>query len=233
MTGIQEQSRGEDANIPVPSDIAAVGILPQPSRESAAPESTTRAHQIDTQIGDVTFKFASDSHEYMREYIRNADQKAIFYFSVCSALLAFEHTQNWAQLWVKQPSLWSVTDFITCVAMIGLAVAATCFLFVVFPRLGGSPRGLIFFKSVASYASAEEYVSDVVRRSEANLASDKLRHCHELAKVANSKYSILAIGLRIGAVALVCSLFLLVAVKRNDGTERSTQSAPSAADKSG
>ncbi|MFC4761595.1 Pycsar system effector family protein [Dyella koreensis] len=230
MTGTQEQSRGEGANIPTPPDIAAVTMLPPSDRVPHAPEVGMRGHQSDATGQPATMTFASESHEYIREYIRNADQKAIFYFSVCSALLAFEHTQNWSQRWTKLPSEWSALDLVTCAAMIGLALAAACFLYVVIPRLGGSPRGLIFFKSVAAYANAEEYVSDVVKRSEADLASEKLRHCHELAKVASSKYTALAAGLRVGGVAILCSLVLLVSVpprNGNDPTKPPTTSAPS------
>jgi hypothetical protein len=182
-----------------------------------------RTHLPDDNAPAATTKFAGESHEYIREYIRNADQKAIFYFSVCSALLAFEHTQNWARHWIRPPSSWSAMDLVTCASMIGLAVAAACFLYVVIPRLGGSPRGLIFFKSVATYTNAEEYVSDVVKRSEADLMAEKLRHCYELAKIASEKYTVLAVGLRIGSVAILCSLFLLVSATTPQDREAAPQ----------
>jgi pycsar effector protein len=222
MTTIQDQSSGDNTNIPSPPDIATVTMLSQSHRAPSAPEATMRTHLLDENATTATTKFAGESHEYIREYIRNADQKAIFCFSVCSALLAFEHTQNWAQRWIRPPSSWSVVDLVTCASMIGLATAAVCFLYVVIPRLGGSPRGLIFFKSVATYTNAEEYISDVAKRSEADLTSEKLRHCYELAKVASSKYNVLATGLRVGSVAILCSIFLFVSAT----TPLDSRSAP-------
>ncbi|MGF6711186.1 hypothetical protein QFZ41_002150 [Luteibacter sp. W1I16] len=229
MATTEDQSSGDNTNIPSPPDIDTVTLLSQSGRAPSAPEATMRAHLSDENVPAAATKFAGESHEYIREYIRNADQKAIFYFSVCSALLAFEHTQNWAQHWLRPSSTWSAMDLITCASMIGLAVSAACFLYVVIPRLGGSPRGLIFFKSVATYTNAEEYVSDVVKRSEADLTSEKLRHCYELAKVASSKYTVLAVGLRIGSVAILCSLFLLVSATtpQDGGAAAKGASSPS------
>jgi hypothetical protein len=211
MTNTPDQSSRAEATIPSPLDIAAVTMLPPDGRAPPSPAVTSRQHQSEIVMTASTVKFASESHDYVREYIRNADQKAIFYFSVCSALLAFEHSQNWAQQWTKLPSMWTAGDLLTCASMTGLAIAAASFLFVVFPRLGGSPRGLIFFRSVATYPTADEYVADVARRSDIELTTEKLRHCYELAKVASSKYSFLSFGLRVGGVAILCSLLLLVA----------------------
>lgn len=204
-------------NIPSPPGIATVTLTPQADNATQAPTSGIRGSQADTVRSAAIMKFAGDSHEYIREYIRNADQKAAFYFSICSALLAFEHTQDWAKRWISPPSHWSATDLISCISMVGLALASTCFLYVIMPRLGGSIRGLIFFKSVASFANADEYVSEVAERSEGDLASEKLRHCHELAKIASTKYDWLAIGLRIGGVAILCSLLLLVSMAPHNG----------------
>src|ERR1035441_7419098 len=40
---------------------------------------------------DYHAKFAEEVHNYLREYIRNADQKAAFFFAGATALLAFLH----------------------------------------------------------------------------------------------------------------------------------------------
>jgi hypothetical protein len=210
---ISDQSQGSKSEIPTPPNLADVTLLPGSTGPVAAPTEEIMSDKSSPQGNDVAMKFASESHDYVREYIRNADQKAIFYFSICSALLAFEHTQGWSQHWIRPPSLWSAADLLCCIAMVGLAAAASSFLWVVMPRLGGSPRGLIFFKSVATYSSGDDYVSDVVKRSESELTAEKLRHCHELARVAVGKFSALALGLRIGGVAIICSLFLLLALQ--------------------
>jgi hypothetical protein len=71
------------------------------------------------------------------------------------------------------------------VSMIGLAVGAGILLSVIFPRLKGSRRGILFFNAIAEYDSS------------------KLQHCYDLSKVCSAKY-------RIAATAL---LFLLLLSK--------------------
>lgn len=212
MNDRKTQSVSTETEISTPPDITSVTILP-PLQPKQSPSSTEEKTQpMKEGASAPTYKFAHESHEYVREYIRNADQKSIFYFSICSTLLAFEHLQSWAARWVKSPMTWSMVDFASFVAMVGLALAAACFLFAVVPRLGGSPRGFIFFKSVANYLNADQYISDVAGRQESELTAEKLRHCYELAKIATSKFAWMAIGLWITLVAIPCSLFLLVSV---------------------
>ncbi|WP_186013353.1 Pycsar system effector family protein [Burkholderia gladioli] len=212
MDKSQAQLGSTEANISPPPGIASTSILTTP-QVGAVPAAADAKTQPATETANpITYKFAAESHDYMREYIRNADQKAIFYFTICSALLAFEHTQSWSLRWAKYPTTWGIVDLATFISMAGLALAAAAFLLTVIPRLNGSPRGLIFFRSVANYGSSNDYISDIVTRSESDLASEKLRHCYELSKIASSKYTWIGYGLRIGAVALVCSLFLLVTV---------------------
>lgn len=212
MSDEQAQSKSSETKIPIPSDIAAVTILPAPQSSSSPAYKEEKIQPASEVSPGPTYKFAHESHEYMREYIRNADQKAIFYFSICSALLAFEHIQSWVTRWTKSPLTWSIMDFASFVSMVGLAIAAALFLFAVVPRLGGSPRGLIFFKSVANYSSADQYIADITRQKEADLTAEKLRHSYELAKIATSKYRVIGIGLGIAFVATLCSLLLLVSV---------------------
>jgi hypothetical protein len=154
--------------------------------------------------------FANQSSDYLREYIRHADQKSIFFFSICSALLAFEHAQNWATRWIKTDPL-TAWDLTTGAAMSLLAIAGACFLWVVKPRLGGSKRGIIFFMAVAEFATADEYIETVATRSDSDVATETLRHCYDLAKVAAAKYQVMAIGQVVGGLALALSLLLLVA----------------------
>lgn len=211
MTDHRDTVTGKSNAISPPRDLDSVSIAPTASAPSL-PDTTAKIAAPNEPATGSTLKFAAESHEYVREYIRNADQKAIFYFSVCSALLAFEHTQGWGRRWLKAPLTWSAVELLTCVAMLTLAVAASLFLYTVLPRLGGSPRGFIFFKAISAYESADAYISDVIKRTEADLAVEKLRHTYELASVASSKYATLNLGLRVGTAGIVCSLLLLLAV---------------------
>lgn len=212
MNDPKAQSKSSDTEISSPPGITSVTILPTP-QPNVLPEISEGKAQPEKEItSSATYKFSNESHEYMREYIRHADQKAMFYFSICSALLGFEHIQSWAARWTKLPTTWSMVDFASFISMVGLAVAAAYFLFTVVPRLGGSPRGFIFFKSVANYSTADQYISEIVKKQESELAAEKLRHSYELAKIATSKYAAIGIGLRIATVSILCSLILFVSV---------------------
>lgn len=154
--------------------------------------------------------FAEQSHQYNQEYIRNADQKAIFYFTICSGLLAFLQTQHASVRWLKKISLWSTLDGITFLAMFGLAIAAFAFLLVIRPRLKGSRRGLIYFNAIAEYQSSEEYVSDILKSSDEVLIRAKLQHTYELTKICKTKYQILNRGLCIAFIGILATLIYLL-----------------------
>lgn len=158
----------------------------------------------------VSLKMAEEEHQYLREYIRNADQKAIFFFTICSGLLAFMNLQHASSRWLKLPTSWSLLDFAAFLSMSGLAVGAIMFLWVVVPRLKGSMKGLIFFNSVAEYESGDAYMADILRATGEDLMRAKLKHCYELAKICKAKYSKLVCGLYIGAIAYVSTLTFLL-----------------------
>jgi len=158
----------------------------------------------------VLLKAAEDEHQYLREYIRNADQKAIFFFTIFSGLLAFMYSHQVSSRWLKSLASWNMLDFIAFLSMVGLALSSALFLWVVIPRLKGSIRGLIFFKAIATYENSDEYVADMMRSSSINLIRAKLKHCYELAKVCSAKYSKLVCGLYIGFVAVISTLLYLL-----------------------
>ncbi|WP_175727376.1 Pycsar system effector family protein [Burkholderia ambifaria] len=229
MSDQQTQSKSAETEISSPPGISSMTILPASHPDVPPSSAEGKTEPVGGAASPPTYKFAHESHEYMREYIRNADQKAIFYFSICSTFLGFEHLQSWAARWTKWPTTWSMVDFASFVSMVGLALAAVSFLFSVMPRLGGSPRGFIFFKSVANYSNADQYISDIVKRQESDLAAEKLRHCYELAKIATSKYAAIGFGLRIAAVAIFCSLILFVSVNPTPSGSRQAPTGQTAA----
>lgn len=158
-------------------------------------------------------QFSEDVHEYLREYIRNADQKATFFFAALTALLAFLNTQNVPARWLKDVRLWSLVDGLGFISMSGLAVGAAILLWVVLPRLKGSRRGLIFFRAIAEYESSSEYAADVLNNSGDEIVRRKLLHCHDLSNICTSKYRTLMVGFWVGAVGVVTALLFLLLAK--------------------
>ena len=155
-------------------------------------------------------EFAGEVHQYVREYIRNADQKAAFFFASATALLAFLHSRGAATRWLKAPAGWSLSDTLAFIAMVGLALGAVVLLAVVFPRLKGSKRGIIYFSGIAEYETSTEYADDVSRRALPDFVRAKLQHGHELANVCRRKYRTLVVGLWIGSVGAGAALLYLL-----------------------
>lgn len=158
-------------------------------------------------------KFSDDVHGYIRESIRNADQKATFFFAALTAILAFLNTQNVPARWMKSVAQWSFVDTLGFVSMLGLAAGAATLLAVVFPRLKGSRRGLLFFNAISEYDNSGEYANDVLACSGDDLVRKKLLHCHELSRICTAKYRVLRVGFWMGCVGVASSLLFLLLSK--------------------
>src|SRR5258708_4208150 len=155
-------------------------------------------------------KFAEEVHNYVREYIRNADQKATSFFAAATAMLAFLNTQNVASHWLKDVRQWTFTDFLGFLSMFGLGIAAGTFLAVVFPRLKGSRRGILFFNAIAEHDNSSEYADEVIRRSGEQLLRAKLQHAYDLSKICTRKYRTLCAGFWIGSVGIGAAVLYLL-----------------------
>jgi hypothetical protein len=155
-------------------------------------------------------KFSEETHQYVREQIRLADQKATFFFAGATALLAYLHKAGMVNEWVVDPRSWGLIDMFTFLATMGLILSAVACLATVIPRLNGSKRGLIFFAAIREYENAQEYVAEVMRHSSEALCAAKLRHIYELTDVCKKKYDVLKWGQWFGALGVIATLLLLL-----------------------
>lgn len=155
-------------------------------------------------------KFAEETHQYIREYIRLSDQKATFFFAGSTALLAYLHKLGLASKWIVDPAAWSLPHVLSCLSSIGLLLSATASLLTVMPRLKGSKRGLIFFAAINEYDSSNDYIRDFMKQSLPDLCEAKLKHAYELSAICKRKYDMLRWGQWLGALGLIASLLLLV-----------------------
>jgi hypothetical protein len=183
--------------------------LPTPT-ELTPPTGSDVKQANPTNFSDAHSRFADDTHSYIREYIRNADQKATFFFAATTAIIAYLHQRGVAAHWLKNIQQWSAIDLIAFLAMFGLAIGAALFLFVVFPRMRGSKRGLIFFSAIAEHETATEYADEVMNRSSLELARAKLQHGYDLSKVCRTKYALLLVGFWASAVGAIATLLYLL-----------------------
>ncbi len=211
-----QSERGAGWSLPTPADLqrplAATTGAPEGGEPALAFEKLGTAAPQAAAVTDYHAKFSEEAHNYVREYIRNADQKAAFFFAALTAILAFLNSQNVPSRWLKNVQQWSFVDALGFVSMLGLAVGAAILLAVVFPRLKGSRRGLLFFNAIAEYHNSAEYADDVLAHAGADLIRTKLQHCYDLSKICSAKYRTLRIGFWVGSIgAATALLFLLLA----------------------
>jgi len=139
-------------------------------------------------------KFAEETHQYVREQIRFVDQKATFFFTGATALLAYLNTQGLANQWLANPKTWGLIEILAFVATVGLVISTFASLATVIPRLSGSRRGVIFFSAIREYENSQEYCSEVLRQSPSELCEAKLKHIYDLAGICREKYEALKWG---------------------------------------
>lgn len=213
MTEITQQRQNEHSALSFSAGVES-GPLVTAVRSGEPTPNSIRPPEMEaiepTKTTEFQWKFAEETHQYVREYIRQADLKAAFFFAGATALIAFLYKANLVQLWVKLPTQWLFVDMLSFVTTVGLAASALACLATVFPRLKGSKRGDIFFGAIAEFESRKEYASDVLQRDIAELMEAKLCHVHDLAIVCGQKYLALKIGQLAGAVGVIAMVFLLL-----------------------
>lgn len=175
------------------------GIKPQLNAES-----DTKKEQ------EIRLKFAEETHQYVREYIRLADQKATFFFAGSTALLAYLYKVGLTNVWFIIPSYWKLLNVLAFLATTSLVLCAVACLATVMPRLRGTKRGIIFFAAISEYENSSEYASEVMKKNLPELCEAKLKHTHDLSAICKQKYGSLRWGQWIGAIAVVSTLLLMV-----------------------
>ena len=188
--------------------------LPVPTEEASS--TTERNQPMSPSSGAVPAdleartRFVDGIHEYIRDNIRLADQKATFFFTGATALLAFLYKNDVSSHWLKSPVDWRLLDTVAFVAMVALAVGALLALTVVIPRTPGSRRGFIFWEAIAECGPGRQYADDLSTLSPATLFQMKADHCFDLAKVCRAKYKWLRAALWVCAVGLGASLVVFL-----------------------
>jgi hypothetical protein len=199
--------------LPVPSALTREA-LPTPSGggESASDRQQPAPPASPTMTGDAEARerFAEATHQYIREYIRLADQKASFLFTAATALLAFLYKNEVSVKWLKPVMQWNILDMVAFVAMTALTLGVLFALWVVIPRTAGSRRGFLFWEAIAEYDSGRQYSDELRSLSAATLCQIKAEHCFDLARVCRTKYQILQAAIWTGAIGLAASLFVFL-----------------------
>lgn len=167
-------------------------------------EQLSRSGTGQSATTDYTRRFVDETHSYIREYIRNADQKAIFFFSAASAINAFLHHEGVTARWRLGP--WSAIVAVDLLAMLCLAACSLVAIGVVVPRLPGSRRGLLYFGAIAEHESPSAYSSVVLTASPDELLEEKAKHVHTLASICTRKYRWLWASVWLGVAGVAGAL---------------------------
>lgn len=107
----------------------------------------------------------------------------------------------------KPPKEWCSLETL---CLFGLIVCLIFAILVVFPSLKGSKKGIIFFNSVAEYESYNEYIGDVLKKDDQEIAGEYLRHIHELSKICTTKFKRLKLSFCSGIIGLIAALYILI-----------------------
>ncbi|MFH1596833.1 MAG: Pycsar system effector family protein, partial [Pseudomonadota bacterium] len=150
--------------------------------------------------------------KYIREYIRLADQKAAFIFTVSAALLAFLFNKNAFEYWLKVPKNWTLVDLFSFLGMAGLAIAAFCSIYVVIPRLKGSQKGYIYWNSIANFDSSIDYANALSILGQEDLARAISEHCFELSKICQAKYKTLNLSFRAAVLGIIFTVLFVLSI---------------------
>jgi len=159
---------------------------------------------------DARMLFGEEVHQYIREYIQLADQKAAFFFTAAAAIIAYLSSTGDLTSWLIPLDSWGWHEFLSLQATLFLFVSITCCLLVVAPRLGGNTNGIIYFKAVSKHLDSESYISKVTGYSIKILHEEKLKHAYELSKVCDRKYSTLFFVIWAGALGYLFTGILLL-----------------------
>ena len=198
ITVRSQASAGEMEDQRLSSVTAATRSEPDEAKSNVGTEATEEwpADQKD---------FASLVHQYTRDFIKFADQKAAFIFAVASATLAFlvkqgAHKSLLIPIRDRGFSEWAA--FLSCL-LVGFSGLLS--LLVVLPRLRGRGEGLIYWKGVVKSGSAPGFVSRVRQLRSGQLTNVVLEHCYEMAEIADRKYELLKWAMWFGAFGAVAA----------------------------
>lgn len=149
-------------------------------------------------------------HNYLREYIALADQKAAFIFAACSALLGYLVSREALAPLTIHLSAWQVQNWLGFIAVCTLATSAILAMIVVLPRLRSLPmRGVIFWGDILN-STAGTYAKNVLCLHPDASDHEILLHCHTLARICQSKYRFLSASMWIGFFAFAAALAFLL-----------------------
>ena len=159
---------------------------------------------------ETSFDYAKHLHSYIREYISFAEKKATFVFTISAALLVFLYEKGIVISAMNSEGVWGGKDILAMLSILLLTSSSFLSMAVVFPRFGGSRRGMVFWEGIANFESANEFSTTAQKMNHDELCGALLSHSHELSKVCSEKFRIVNWAIRIGTAGGVLLILYLV-----------------------
>jgi len=153
---------------------------------------------------------AEGQHRYLRDFVRHADQKAIFFFGISYGLLAVSYVTKITFRWIKPITTWNMVDLLAFVTILGLTISAILFLWVIAPKLRSAPKGFIYFGAVTKYDSDAAYATAILAADPIDVIEDKLRSCYVMSAICNIKFKRLTLGLYVGIFSYILSILCII-----------------------
>jgi len=163
-------------------------------------------------FSETARSFCEFTHEYLRQYIELADQKAAFLFAITSAVSGYIITSKVSPFvnsidW-QLPLNWSLMAGKASVLLF-LISALSCIL-AVLPRLKRNERpGLIFWEEIIAVDSADKYVKMVGNHNDQSMSYEIAAHSHTLAGICNRKYLCLKVGMYVAFAGFLLFAYYL------------------------
>ena len=210
-TNIQKPKRSSPSTV---ANSSALLDLRVPKATSSDAPPTQSKHPVDSSVlppSQFQLQLALMNHKYVSDVIKFADQKAAFVFTIVSAILALYYNSGWFHHFLQPLRHWTTLDYLYFVASYCLLASAFCAFWTVKPRLRPyTPSGLLFWESVVTYPTSEDYCNAVMHLTDHSSVREIVDHQYQLSKISKSKYLFLNASVLFAGVGFVLTVLLIL-----------------------
>lgn len=152
-------------------------------------------------------KFADFHEQYTSKYIALADGKATLIVAFSGAFFGYLVSNE-----IFAASIEFTRPLLSVLIGLSLLLLGASFFFAflaIWPSRRRSGRDIVFWRAVAAYPTAQDYVVDLDKVTAETLAEHRLVHCYDLSRVCAAKYDRLSISLSSGFGGIVFAVLAL------------------------
>jgi hypothetical protein len=156
--------------------------------------------------------FLLNEQRYLLESARFADQKAAFAVAFSLGSLAFLHQQHVFLGAYQAPLSWIPQHVAGTLAGALLVFSCGVLMLAVLPRLWWSSEhelNLVFWEDVRQIGSPVQYFEAIQRAAPETLHREISDHCYTLAGICERKFSLIRLGMWVGAAGAILGLLAL------------------------